>query len=91
MLLTQTIARKEGVVRYECEDPVALPAECAAAFGAAVVPASAMHTSERVVSFRVPAAAELALDEDYTFTLTNCGLNAETTVHVAASGRAAGE
>ena len=61
-----------------------LPAECAAVFGEVAVPASAMHTSERVLSFRVPA-------QEVHFTLANCGLNAETTVRVADSGRAAGE
>ena len=79
------------MVRYQCEDPVVLPAECAAVFGEVAVPASAMHTSERVLSFRVPVAVELALAQEVHFTLANCGLNAETTVRVADSGHAAEE
>lgn len=79
------------MVRYQCEDPVVLPAECAAVFGEVAVPASAMHTSERVLSFRVPVAVELALAQEVHFTLANCGLNAETTVRVADSGHALGE
>lgn len=70
---------------------MALPAQCAAVFDAATVPSSAMHWSDKLLSFRVPAALVLELDQDVTFTLSGCGLSAVTTVRVQDSGRGSGE